>query len=102
MITIIDNDSDDHGADDRDYDGDYDGNYENYDDSDDYGDDDHGYAEPRPLHSCCNCGIDPGKPHVNAHSVIPGDKKEWKKIVAYRKKCPWQWHLEFFYVNIIF
>ena len=79
MITIIDNDSDDHGADDRDYDGDYDGNYENYDDSDDYGDDDHGYAEPRPLHSCCNCGIDPGKPHVNAHSVIPGDKKRVKE-----------------------
>ena len=42
----------------------------------DYGDDDHGYAEPRPLHSCCNCGVDPGKPHVNAHSVIPGDKKK--------------------------
>ena len=42
----------------------------------DFGDDDHGYAEPRPLHSCCNCGVDPGKPHVNAHSVIPGDKKK--------------------------
>ena len=54
----------------------------------DYGDDDHGYAEPRPLHSCCNCGVDPGKPHVNAHSVIPGDKKRERKLLLIAKNVP--------------
>ena len=53
-----------------------------------YGDDDHGYAEPRPLHSCCNCGVDPGKPHVNAHSVIPGDKKRERKLLLIAKNVP--------------
>ena len=63
----------------------------------DYGDDDHGYAEPRPLHSCCNCGVDPGKPHVNAHSVIPGDeKKSERKLLLIAKNVPGSGILNYF------